>query len=337
MSIEKAEALLKRIQKKEYKPIYLLHGEKESYFVDLISSYIEKNVLSEDQKAFNQIILYGKDTDVDELINSAKRYPMMADHQVIILREAQDLKQIEKLEPYVKNPQSSTILVLCFKHKRLDGRKKVFKAIKSKHEFYQTGNIYEKHVVKWLNGTLRKSGYAIDPKASKMLLEYLGNSLSNIDKELEKLKQILPVSTTIQPEHIEEHVGISKDYNIFELSNAIGNRDEFKAQQIAKYFEQNQKDHPLVLTLGTIYNYFNKILIYHSLNNKSQSNVAKALGVHPFFVNDYVQAARHYSMKNASRATELIRRTDAQGKGINMSPAQSSSLLKNLLVEIMRT
>ena len=337
MSMEKAEALLKRIQKKDYKPIYLLHGEKESYFVDLISSYIEKNVLPEDQKAFNQIILYGKDTDVDELINSAKRYPMMADHQVIILREAQDLKNIDKLESYVNNPQTSTILVLCFKHKRIDGRKKVFKSIKSKYEFYQTGNIYENHVVKWINNTLRKAGYAIEPKASKMLLEFLGISLSNIDKELEKLKQILPVSTTIMPEHVEEHVGISKDYNIFELNNAIGRKDEFKAQQIAKYFDQNQKSHPLILTLGTIYNYFNKILIYHSLSNKNQSNVARALGVHPFFVNDYVQAARHYNMKSASRAIELLRTTDAESKGIKVTASQNGMLLKSLLVKLMRS
>lgn len=336
MSMEKAEALLKRIQKKEYKPIYLLQGEKETYFVDLISAYIEKHVLTEDQKAFNQTILYGKDTDVNELINSAKRYPMMADYQVIILREAQDLKNIDKLEAYAKQPQLTTILVLCFKHKKIDGRKKVFKTIKSKHEFYQTGNIYENQVGLWINSSLRKAGYAIQPKASKMLIEYLGNSLSNIDKELEKLKQILPVSTTILPEHIEEHVGISKDYNIFELNKAIGTKDEFKAQQIAKYFIQNQKNHPLVLTLGTIYNYFNKILIYHSLPNKSQSQAAKALGVHPFFVNDYAEAARHYSMKNASKAIEMIRMTDAQGKGINMTPAQSDNLLKNLLVNIMR-
>lgn len=337
MSMEKAEALLKRIQKKDYKPIYLLHGEKETYFVDLISAYIEKHVLTEDEKAFNQIVLYGKDTDVEELINSAKRYPMMAEHQVIILREAQDLKNIEKLEHYVKNPQVTTILVLCFKYKKIDGRKKVFKTIKSKYEFYQTTNIYENHVVKWINSTLRKAGYSIQPKASKMLLENLGNSLSNIDKELEKLKQILPPSTTISPKHIEEHVGISKDYNIFELNNAIGARDELKAQKIAKYFAENQKNHPLVLTLGTIYNFFNKILIYHSLNDKSPSKVARALGVHPFFVDDYVKAARHYSMKNASRAIELIRTTDAQGKGIGLTPSQSEGILKNLLVNLIRS
>ena len=334
--MEKAEALLKRLQQKDYKPIYLLQGENETYFVDLIASYIEKNILSEDQKAFNQTVLYGKDTDVDELINMAKRYPMMADYQVIIIREAQDLKNIEKLEVYVSQPQPTTILVLCFKYRKIDGRKKVFKLIKSKHELYQTGNIYENHVVKWINNSLRKAGYGIDPKATKMLLENLGNSLSHIDKELEKLKQILPASTTILPEHIEEHVGISKDYNNFELINAIGLKDEFKAQKIAKYFAQNSKNHPLVLTLGLLYNYFNKILTYHALNDKSKANASKALGVHPYFITDYIQASRQYSMKDTTRAIELIRTTDAQSKGINATQIKTGDLLRSLLVSIMR-
>jgi len=334
--MEKAEALLKRLQQKDYKPIYVLVGVEETYFVDLISNYIEQNVLSPDQQAFNQSILYGKDTVVEELINAAKRYPMMADYQVIIVREAQQLKNVEKLETYVQNPQPTTILVLCFKHKKVDGRKKVFKDIKNKYEFYQTGKIYENHVIKWINNSLRKSGYGIAPKASKMLLEFLGNNISNISKELEKLKQILPKSTTIKPEHIEEHVGISKDYNNFELISAIGLKDEFKAQKIAKYFEQNSKNHPLVLSLGLMFSYFNKILIYHALNNKSESNAAKALGVPPYFVKDYINAARHYSMKDTTRAIDLIRQTDAQSKGINTTQIKDGDLLRTLLVKIMR-
>lgn len=334
--MEKAAALLKRIKQKDYKPIYLLQGLDETYFVDLISSYIEKNVLTDDQKAFNQSILYGKDTDVDDLINMAKRYPMMADYQVIIVREAQDLKNIDRLEYYVEKPQSTTILVLCFKHKKIDGRKKIFKRIKSKYEFYQTGNIYESQVIKWINGSLSKAGYSIDTKAIKMLIEYLGNSLSHIDKELEKLKQILPQSTKILPEHVEEHVGISKDYNNFELINAIGLKDDLKAQTIAKYFSQNPRNHPLVVTLGLLYNYFSKILIYHALNDKSNNNVARALGVPSFFVSDYIQAAKKYNMKDTSRAIDLIRITDAQSKGIKANQVKQGDLLRHLLVDIMR-
>ncbi|QTY28179.1 DNA polymerase III subunit delta [Flavobacterium sp. CS20] len=334
--MENAEALLKRLQQKKYKPIYVLVGVDETYFVDLISNYIEQNVLPQEQKAFNQTILYGKDTDIEELINVAKRYPMMADHQVIIVREAQQLKNIEKLEAYVNNPQLSTILVLCFKHKKVDGRKKVFKDIKKKYEFYQTGKIYEKHIIKWMNSSLKKSDYSIEPKASKMLLEFLGNNISNINKELEKLKQILPKSTTIKPEHIEDNVGISKDYNNFELINAIGIKDEFKAQKIAKYFAQNPKNHPLLLSLGLMFNYFNKILTYHALNNKSESNATRALGVPPYFVKDYIYASKNYNMKDTTRAIELIRETDAQSKGINSAQIKEEDLLRTLLVKIMR-
>ena len=183
---------------------------------------------------------------------------------------------------------------------------------------------------------MRKADYSIDPKATKMLLENLGNSLAHIDKELEKLKQILPASTTILPEHVEEHVGISKDYNNFELINAIGLKDEFKAQKIAKYFAQNPKNHPLVLTLGLLFNYFNKILTYHALNDKSKNNAAKALGVHPYFVTDYIQAARQYNMKDTTRAIELIRITDAQSKGIKATNVKTGDLLRSLLVSIMR-
>lgn len=335
--MEKALALLNKIKQKDFKPIYLLQGKDETYFVDLISSFIEKTVLSEDQKAFNQTILYGKDTDVDELINTAKRYPMMANHQVIIVREAQELKNIERLEAYVEKPQPTTILVLCYKYKKVDGRKKIFKDIKAKYEFYQTGNIYERHVVKWVNSSLKNSGYTIDPKAIQMLIEYLGASLSHIDKELEKLKQILPQPSKILPTHIEEHVGISKDYNNFELINAVGLKDDLKAQKIAKYFSQNARNHPLVLTLGLLYNYFSKILIYHGLSDKRDSNVAKSLGVPVYFVSDYIQAAQKYSMKDASKAIEHIRNTDTQSKGIKVSQLKSGDLLKGLLVNIIRS
>jgi DNA polymerase-3 subunit delta len=334
--MKEALALLKRIQQKQYQPIYLLQGVEETYFVDLISKYIEDTVLTEDQKAFNQTILYGKDTDVEELINLAKRYPMMADHQVIILREAQSLKNVDKLEAYVAQPQPTTILVLCFKHKKVDGRKKVFKEIKSRYEYFVTGRIYENDVVKWIENSLKKSNYNISPKGIKMLVEYLGNNISNIDKELEKLRQILPEQTTILPEHIEEHVGISKDYNNFELNKAVSLKDELKAQKIVKYFSQNSKNHPLVLSLSLLYSHFSKIMIYHSINTKDKFSAAKALGVSPYFMNDYMVAARNYDMKNTSRALDLIRQADAQAKGFKNASVSEGDILKSLLVNIMR-
>lgn len=334
--MEKAEALLKRIQQKKYQPIYLLQGAEETYFVDLIAKYIEEYVLEEEQKAFNQTILYGKDTDVDELINLAKRYPMMAEHQVIIVREAQSLRNIDHLGSYVLRPQPTTILVLCFKHKKADGRKKVIKDIKANYEYFDTGRIYENTVVKWIESSLKKANYSISKKAIKMLVEYLGNSISNIDKEIEKLKQILPPSSTIGPEHIEEHVGISKDYNNFELNNAVSFKDELKAQKIVKYFSQNPKNHPLVLTLSLLYSHFSKILLYHSLQDKNKYKAAKAIGVSPFFMDNYVIASKKYSMKQASRAIDLIRKADAQSKGINSTNTHNGDVLKSLLADIMR-
>ena len=335
--MKEALALLKRIQQKQYQPVYLLQGAEETYFVDLIAKYIEDNVLAEDQKAFNQTILYGKDTDVDELINLAKRYPMMAEHQVIILREAQSLKNPDKLEAYVAQPQPTTILVLCFKHKKPDGRKKVFKDIKSKYEYFVTGRLYENDVMNWIESSLGKSNYRISPKGIKMLIEFLGNSISKIDKELEKLKQILPQGSTIQPEHIEEHIGISKDYNVFEMCKAISFKDELKAQKIVKYFSQNSKNHPLVLSLGQLYNHFSKIALYHTLIKKDKYSAAKTLGVAPFFVSDYAIASQNYSLKKTTSILDMIRVADANSKGINTASVQDGDILRSLIAKIMRT
>jgi len=332
-----AKALLNRLKQQQYKPVYLLVGEQETYFVDLISKYIEEHVLSDDQKGFNQTVLYGKDTQVDDLINTCKRYPMMSPYQVIILREAQDLRQIEKLEAYVENPQPTTILVLCYKHKKIDGRKKIFKTIKKKHEFYQTGRLYDNHILSWIEATLKHYNYSIEPKASNMLLEYLGNSISKINKELEKLRQILPEGTTIFPKHIEDYVGISKDYNNFELVNAIGRKNEFKAQKIAKYFSQNPKNHPLIVTISVLHNFFNKVLILHALPKKDKNSVASALGVSPYFAGDYIYAGQKYDLKSTTKIISMIRETDAQSKGVGMTPTASADLLRPLLYKIMRT
>jgi DNA polymerase-3 subunit delta len=335
--MKEAKALLNRLKQQNYKPIYLLVGETETYFVDIISKYIEDHVLAEDQKSFNLSVLYGKDTKVDDLINYCKRFPMMAPYQVIILREAQDLKQIEKLEAYVENPQQTTILVLCYKYKKVDGRKKIFKTIKSKHEYYATKKLYDNDILAWISSSLERMKFTIDPKASRMLLEFLGNSISKIDKELEKLQQILPQGTTILPKHIEEYVGISKDYNNFELVNAIGRKDEFKAQKIAKYFLENPKNHPFVVTVGMIYSFFNKLLIVHAQPSKDKKHLSSVLGIPVFFVNDYIHACQKYNLKSTTKIISLIREADAQSKGIGVSPVAGVDLLRPLLYKIMRS
>lgn len=334
--MREVDDLLKQLKQQNYKAIYLLVGEQETYFVDQISSYIEHHVLAEDQKAFNLTLLYGKDTKVDDLVNYCKRYPMMSPYQVIIVREAQDLRQIERLEAYVENPQQTTILVLCFKHKGIDGRKKIFKTIKAKHELFVTKRLNENHVSTWINSTLTKANYNIDPKANHMLLEFLGNSISKINKELEKLQQILPKGTIISPKHIEEFVGISREYNNFELEKAIGRKDEFKAQKIVKYFSQNPKNHPILLTIGMLNRLFNKILIVHAQPKKDQKSIGKALGINPYFANDYIYASQQYSLKSTTKIISLIREADAQSKGIGVSPTAGIDTLRPLLYKIMR-
>lgn len=335
--MKKAAQLLNDLQQKKYAPIYFLVGEHETFFVDQIAKYIENHVLTEEEKGFNQSVLYAKDVSMNEIVEAAKRYPMMAEHQVIIIREAQDLsRQLDHLEAYAEQPQPSTILVFCYKYKKPDGRKKVIKTIKKTGVYYETAKIYDNKVPEWIVQTLAQHQFSIDPKASSMLVEFLGASLSKIYKELEKLMQILPQGSRITPEAIEENIGISKDFNNFELTNAIGLKDEIKAFKIIHYFAQNSKNNPLPFTVGVLFGYFEKLLIYHSLKDKSNTNVAKQLGVHPFFTKDYSIAAKNYPLKKVSKAISLLREIDVKSKGVNSTVMPHGDLLKSFLVQVMR-
>ncbi|NEV94204.1 DNA polymerase III subunit delta [Psychroflexus sp. YR1-1] len=331
------KSILSDLDRRQFSPIYCLVGEKETFFVDLIAEKIEQSVLSEDEKAFNQSILYGKDVTIEDVIGQAKQYPMMAEHRVIIVREAQALlKDMDSLLSYIEQPQQNTVLVFCVKHKKMDGRNSVTKLLKKKDFYFETKPLYENQVSPWISETLSASGYSIAPKASEMLVEFLGNNLSLIYKELEKLRYVVPKGTRITPELIEENIGISKDFNSFELNKAIGIKDEVKAQQIAFYFAQNPKHHPLPLTVATLNSFFNKLLRYHALKDKSQQAASRALGVSPFFVKDYSFAAQKYSMKQASQAIALIREVDMKSKGVNSNQIPHGDLLKELLVNLMR-
>ncbi|MBZ9786501.1 DNA polymerase III subunit delta [Psychroflexus sp. CAK57W] len=331
------KSILADLDQGKFSPIYFLVGEKETFFVDLIANKIEQTVLSEEEKAFNQSILYGKDVSIEDVIGQAKQYPMMAEHRVVIVREAQELmKTIESLSSYVEQPQQSTILVFCVKYKKMDGRLKVTKLLKKDAIYFETKPLYDNQVPQWISETLSASGYSIAPKASEMLVEFLGNNLSLIYKELEKLQYVIPRSTKITPELIEENIGISKDFNSFELNKAIGIKDEVKAQQIVSYFAQNPKHHPLPLTIATLNSFFNKLLRYHALKDKSQYSASKTLGVSPYFVKDYSFAAQKYSMKKSSQAIALIREVDMKSKGVKANQISSGDLLKELLVKLMR-
>jgi DNA polymerase III subunit delta len=316
------------------KPIYFLMGE-EPYYIDKLTEYLEQNLLTEDEKGFNQMVLYGRDTTIDEVVENAKRYPMMAERQVVIVKEAQDLsREIDKLESYAENPQPTTVLVMAYKYKILDKRKKINKTLIKHGLVYESKKMYENQVGQWITRVLQGRGYSIEPKANAMLVAFLGNDLNRIANELNKLEIILPKGSTISPSHIEENIGFSKDFNIFEFRTAIGSKNQYKAYQIADYFAQNQKDHPMVLINGQVFSFFSSLLLYHGLKDKSPANVARVLKVSPYFVNDYIGAAKNYPMKKVSSIIATLRDIDVKSKGVGANALPASDLLKEMLVKI---
>jgi len=308
---------------------------EEPYYIDKLTDYIEDTILSEEEKGFNQMVLYGRDVTIDDIVSNAKRYPMMADRQVVIVKEAQELSRtIDKLESYAENPQPTTVLVVCYKYKTLDKRKKVTKVLEKAGVVFESKKLYENQVGDWLKRVLSGKGYQIEPKAAAMLVEFLGTDLSKIANELDKLAIILPKGSTISPKIIEDNIGFSKDYNNFELRKAIGEKNQLKAYQIADYFAQNPKDNPLVVTTGLIFGFFSQLLQYHGLKDKSPANAAKVLKVNPYFLKDYDVALRNYPMKKVSQIVAVLRDIDVKSKGVGANALPQQDLLKEMLVKI---
>lgn len=333
--MDEVKQIVSDIKNGNIKPIYFLMGE-EPYYIDKISEYIDKNVLAEEEKGFNQMVLYGRDVTIDDIVSNAKRYPMMAERQVVIVKEAQDLSRtIEKLADYAENPQMTTVLVVCYKYKKIDKRKKLYKIVAKNGVIYESKKLYENQVADWIRRVLAGSKYTIDPKASQMLVEFLGTDLNKINNELEKLKLIIPNGQPITADQIEENIGISKEFNNFELRKAIGTRDIVKAHRIINYFAQNPKDNPLVVTISLLYGFFSQVLQYHGLSDKSQRNVASALKINPYFVSDYSDASRNYPMKKVSQIIALLREADVKSKGVGAVSLPPGDILKELLVKIM--
>ncbi|CAA9203183.1 DNA polymerase III subunit delta [Flavobacterium collinsii] len=326
--------IVNEIKAGDIKPIYFLMGE-EPYYIDKLSEYIEQNVLAEEEKGFNQTVLYGRDVSVEDIVATAKRYPMMADRQVVIVKEAQDLSRtIDKIESYVANPMTTTVLVFCYKYKTLDKRKKVTKLLAQKGVVYESKKLYENQVGDWIKRVLAGKKYTIDPKANAMLVEFLGTDLSKINNELEKLQIILPKGTVITPQHIEENIGFSKDYNVFELRKAIGERNQLKAYKIAENFAHNPKEYPLVMTTGLVFGFFVQLLKYHGLKDKNPKNVAAAIGVNPYFLKEYDLAIKNYPMRKVSQIVGALRDVDIKSKGVGANALPQSDLLKEMLYKI---
>jgi DNA polymerase-3 subunit delta len=326
--------ITKDIKAGQLKPIYFLMGE-EPYYIDKLTDFIAQNVLEEQERDFNQSILYGRDVTIEDVISTAKRFPMMADRQVVIVKEAQELSRtIDKLEAYAENPQPTTVLVFAYKYKTLDKRKKITKLLDKVGVVYESKKLYENQVGEWIKRVLAGQGYSIEPKAAAILVEFLGTDLSKINNELEKLKIILPKGHTFTPNDIEENIGFSKDFNNFELRKAIGEKNQVKAYQIIDYFAQNPKDNPLVVTTGLVFGFFSQLLQYHGLKDKSQMNAAKVLKVNPFFVKDYEVAFRNYPMKKVSAIVAALRTIDVKSKGVGAASTSQHDLLKELLITI---
>ncbi|MCB0450228.1 MAG: DNA polymerase III subunit delta [Confluentibacter sp.] len=333
--MDEVKQIVTDIKNGHLKPIYFLMGE-EPYYIDRISEFIEDHVLAQEERGFNQMVLYGRDVTVEDIISNAKRYPMMADHQVIIVKEAQDLaRSIEKLADYAKQPQPTTVLVMNYKYKTIDKRKALYKTLQKNGVVYESKKLYENQVADWIRRVLSTKNYTIVPKAAQMLVEFLGTDLSKISNELDKLQIILPKGTQISPEHIEENIGISKDFNNFELRQAIGEKNAFKAFRIVNYFAENPKDNPMVVTVTLLFNFFSQLLQFHGLTDKSPRNVASALKVNPYFVNEYVLAAKNYPMKKVSEVISVLREFDVKSKGVGSNAVPQGDLLKELLVKIV--
>jgi DNA polymerase-3 subunit delta len=273
---------------------------------------------------------------VEDIVSNAKRFPMMAERQVVIVKEAQDLSRtFDKLDDYAKNPQPSTVLVLCYKYKTVDKRKAVYKAIKKSGVVFESKKLYDNQVPDWIKRVLSPKGYTITPKASQLLVEFLGTDLRKINNELEKLQIVLPKNTQITAEHIEVNIGISKDYNNFELRKAIGAKDSVKAFKIVQYFADNPKDNPMVVTIALLFNFFSQILQLHGMKDRNPRSVASALRVNPYFVNEYLDASRNFPMRKVSQVVALLREFDVKSKGVNSNAVPQGDLLKELLVKIL--
>ncbi len=333
-----ASKIIDSLKKKVYRPFYLLHGE-EAFFIDQISDFIEENVLEPAQRGFDQTVLYGKDTDFVTIVNAARRFPMIGDYQVIIVKEAQQLKwktDEEVLQKYLENPMPSTILVFAYKYAKFDKRKKLYKLAEKVGVAVESAKIYDDKVASWVSNYLAQQGRKIHPQAAALLGEYLGADLSRVVKELEKLMLNVPADREITLNDIELYIGISKDFNAFEFCTALGKKNAVKAYRIGEYFASNPTANPFVVVLGVLSGYFTKILKYHYAPDKSPAALSKELGVHSFFLREYEEVARLYNRKRTFETIFLLSEYDLKSKGVGATDLQLSDLYKELIYKVIQ-
>ncbi len=330
------ESLRNDILNRNFKPIYLFMGE-ETYFIDALTDLLEENVLTDVEKDFNMMLFYGVDSDVNTIISSARRFPMMAEHQLVIVKEAQELDHFDDLNFYVRKPMSSTILVIAYKHGTVDKRKSLVKNIEKVGVVFESKKLYESQVPAFIRSYYQERGIAIDAKSTQMLTDLVGNDLSRLIRELEKLEiSLADTQKRITAELVEKNVGISKDYNNFELLKAITEKDTLSANRIVNYFDKNPKNNPIQVTLSVLFNFFGNLLECYWLPNKSEQHIMKTLGLRSaYFTRSYTTAMQHYNANKVMEIISLLRTYDAKSKGIDNISASSGELLKELVYKIM--
>lgn len=336
--MKELNSILKSIKNKTLSPIYFFHGE-EPYYIDKAVKSFENDILSEEEKAFGQTIVYGKDTNLGEILSLAKQFPMFGELNIIIVKEAQDLKIKEEeqkaFEQYIENPVPTTLLVFAHKHKKIDARKKFAKLLKKANQIFFSEPVRDYQLANWITDECNALHIKTAPNIAHLLAEYLGNDLSRISNELNKIKLILKEGEVLDGNLVEMHIGISKEYNIFELQNALGAKDESKAFKIVHYMGKNPKSNPIVKNIGALFNFFSKVILFHTMQGSNPNEIATELGVHPFFVKDYAQASRLYPLKHATRVISILREIDLKNKGLGANQTPDEELLKELVYKIL--
>lgn len=334
------ESVLKDLKAKKFAPIYFLQGD-EPYFIDLITDFIEKNAIPEHERGFNQLVIYGKDSPINVILGNARKFPMMAERQLVIVKEAQSIPDLGKedaqkmLMNYISNPLPSTILVFAHKHKKLDGRSALKKELDKRAIFVESEKVKDWKLVEWIHGYFTDLGHQLEPKAAQLLADSIGNNLEVLTNEVGKMLINFPDATKFTPEHISKYIGINKDYNNFELSKAIGFRDVIKANQIIHYFIQNPKAHPVIPIFSLLYNYFSKIALLHRAGQLPENQLAAALGINPYGLKEYQVAARNYKLGKVIEVFAYIKEADLRFKGVDSGSMDEGEILRELVYKIL--
>jgi len=331
MSVEK---IISDWKKKNFQSIYWLEGEEE-YFIDKAIDYAEHHILTESESAFNLTIFYGKDANWASVVNSCRRYPMFAERQVVLLKEAQQMKDIEKLETYIESPLLSTVLVVAYKEKKLDARKKFAKLVKDRGVLLTTKKMYENQLPQWTQDLLESNGLGITQKGLALLVDHIGNDLNRIENEINKIRMNLGERTSITEEDIEEYIGVSKDFNVFELQSALASRDIARSIRIIQYFEANPKAAPIQLVLPSLYNFFSKVFMVFGANTTDEKNLSATIGVNPFFIKEYLKAAKLYNYAGVEKALLLLHNYNLKSVGVGDTGTEDASLLKEMIVKMI--